>query len=84
MTREEAMKVLGVTRGSEVSAAFRKLSVGCHPDGPTPDPVQWDRITMAKTVILAPAKCLECKGSGRIVTRVATLCPTCGGKGWLS
>ena len=84
MTREEAMAVLGVADAGQASAAFRRLSVRCHPDGQTPDPVLWANISEAKRVLLAPVKCATCKGAGRVITRIAKVCALCGGTGWLS
>ena len=84
MTHEEAMIVLGVTGADQANAAFRRLSAGCHPDSQTPDPAMWARISEAKRVLATPLKCYACKGTGRIVTRIARICELCNGTGWSS
>lgn len=83
MTREEAKIVLGVSNAGEAQAAFRRLS-GCHPEGSAPNAELWMQINEAKKVLLTPVKCPECKGKGRIVTRIARICDECKGSGWLS
>lgn len=81
MTREEAKKILG---DGDVNAAFRRLSVKCHPDGPTPDPVLWASISAAKAVLLLPPpRCAACRGTGRVGERVRMFCDECGGKGYV-
>ena len=84
MTREEALIALGINDPAEASAAFRRLSVTCHPDCRTPDAARWAEISKAKGVLMTPVKCVLCKGQGRFVTRITQICEACNGTGWQS
>lgn len=83
MTRDEAKEILGVTQPDQVGPAFRRLSVACHSDGPTPNAERWAQITTARDILSAPLlACDICKGVGRIKNGSITMfCITCDGEG---
>jgi len=85
MTRDEAIELMGLAEVNDdaVNAAFRRLSVTCHPDSQTPDPDKWGKLELARAILRAPPpRCPTCKGQGRVrVGALTKFCTDCGGKG---